>query len=621
MRLLGDMPRLARAFVLSTGMAFVPFMAFSQEQENLAPEPLDTITQTAADDYPDVEALLRSAGIPEEEVSGAMEIMYQNLFRVSRQYIRPVEMETLERSIYEGVGKRLDGRAERLEKANAGVQEVTTELEALRAERTALQDAGSDIPAELGDKIIEADLKLRTARLELKRAELYQQINGEALINAGLNYALKGLDPHSTFHMGQDPLASVRLDDTPAGGAGIGVMIEADGESDYVLEQGVLIKSVLDPADNTPAYKAGLKAGELITHIDDEPLSGLLMKDAQSIIGGTPGSRIKLTVLNPAGEQRNVTLNRAVVQLKNVTHRIVDGNIGYMHINAFMDDQVAEDITKAIKDIQDRLGGADNVAGYIISVRDNGGGLLTEVIELSNLFINGEDFDHGYGADVPEDVKRRNSVVTTRNREGMDERFLTTPGDIIEGKPLVVLINGGSASASEIFAGTIQQYRGKIVGITTFGKGTVQAISAGPGNIGELKQTISEYTYGPGNADTSMGFSPQWEGVKPNVYTPFEPQAGMSEAVLKNSIRSDGRRSAYSEPEMTCDKVEDWPLLQPGDLDDSFIDPRSNEYDYLAECGSMVIKGHIQTAPKKYLEIRPYSAADVPEPIHELTPE
>ncbi len=578
----------ARAFVLSAGVALAPLASLAQD--NLP----EAISETSS-----MEDMLLHVGTAEENIDSAILIVMENLFRLSRWHISPVEMEPLEEKALEGMRLRINDRAEKLTEAQDALAEAQGELTTLQEQLAALSsndNADQQERVTLDDQIIESRLNVEHFRKRLTAAEAYQEISTEILIEAGINHAFHALDPHSDFYAPIERAASEGPSDH---GIGIGALLTPDGASKYRLENGAIIRSVLDPADNTPAFKAKLQRGDLITHVDGEPLAGMLITDAVDLIKGFPSTFVNLTVVREGEENPlNVRVSRQPFASKNVTYRIVDGDVAYIHINGFMEDTVNEDVAAAIRKVQEALGGVDNVAGYIVSVRDNGGGLVTEAVDLNNVFIDGAEFDRGYGADTPESVLRANTAVTTRDRDGLLDRHYTEPGDLTGGKPLVVLINGGSASASEIFAGTMQEYRGEIVGITSFGKGSFQRFGTASNGFGKEKITLGYYYFGPGDENSPYGKNINNVGIVPDVYTPFVQTYSDSEAGLANTMATPEDAGETTETTFTCDTISgEFNIAQ---ADQSFIDPRTGEYDYQLACGVFTIKYNSPTAESAY---------------------
>ena len=546
-----------RAALLSFATALTPVpMAYAQG-EPVAPTPIITTTETAT--YQTMAQVLKSAGLSDDEINQTQVIIAQNMFRFSRRYIRPAEMEEIELKVIKGIVERVTTREAKLEEAETKLEEARAKLTGLQTEYTDLQSANPDDTnalIDLGDKIIEAEFSVEAAEDGLKYAQAYQDISPEALAYAGINNAYHSYDPHSSY-MGPGAVI-VSNDDGPQGPRGsVGMVLATDGRSKYLIEEGVVVKSTLSEQDVSPARKAGVKAGDIITHVDGESLAGLRLNDiVQDKMIGMPGVEVSLTIVREGtAEPLTIKVKRGEVKLTNVTYRIVDGNIGFVHIDGFMDPQMDANVDAAIKKIQEELGGVDKVAGYIISVRDNGGGLLDQAVALSNTFIDaGSEMDRSYGATVPEEVLRNNTIVSTRNRKGLDDRFLTEPGDLTGGKPIIVLVNGGSASASEIFAGTMQDYgRAKIVGITSFGKGSVQQFGPTPEGVGKSKVTISYYFYGRGDDQGPFGRSIQGLGITPDIMATFVKASEVSEAGLAHTMATPRDADQDAQTSQVCD--------------------------------------------------------------------
>lgn len=582
-----------RAALLSFATALTPVPTAYAQEGNVTPTPVITTSDTVT--YQTMAQVLKSAGLSEGDINQTQIIIAQNMFRFSRMYIRPAEMEEIETKVIAGIVERVTTRGSKLEEAETKLEEARAKLIGLETGYTELQETNSDDTdalIDLGDKIIEAEFAVEAAQDGLKYARAYQDISPEALAYAGINHAYHSFDPHSSY-MGPGGVI-VSNDDGPQGPrGGVGMSLETDGRSKYLIEEGIVVKSTLSEQDISPARKAGVKAGDLITHIDGEPVAGLRLRDlVTDKLQGMPGVNVALTIIREGeADPLSISVKRGEVKLTNVTHRIVDGNIGYIHIDGFMDPQMDDHVDAAIKKIQEELGGVDQVSGYIISVRDNGGGLLDQAVALSNTFIDaGADMDRTYGAAVSEELLRNNTVVSTRNRKGLDDRFLTEPGDLTGGKPVVVLVNGGSASASEIFAGTMQDYgRATIVGITSFGKGSVQQFGPTPQGQGRSKVTISYYFYGRGDDQGPFGRSIQGLGITPDVMATFVKASDVSEAGLAHTMATPRDADQTVSTSKICDQVKGFDG-EAANL--SLVDPRSGDYDYLMGCAIATIRGN-----------------------------
>ena len=272
-------------------------------------------------------------------------------------------------------------------------------------------------------------------------------MDDKALIEAAINGMLTSLDPHSSY-LSADDAADMRVQTRGAFG---GLGIEVTQEEGFV--------KVVTPMDGTPADKAGFLPGDFITHVDGEGLLGLTLDEAVDLMRGPVGSEVVLTVVREdAAEPFDITIVRDTIKLTAVRDRTVGDSV-VLRISTF-NDQTFPNLKDGIARQVEAAGGMDNVNGFVIDVRNNPGGLLGQAVRVADAFLN------------------RGEIVSTRGRNSGDsERFNARRGDLAEGKPIVVLINGGSASASEIVAGALQDHRRAIVvGTKSFGKGSVQTV-------------------------------------------------------------------------------------------------------------------------------------------------
>jgi carboxyl-terminal processing protease len=247
---------------------------------------------------------------------------------------------------------------------------------------------------------------------------------------------------------------------------------------------------VITPMDDTPAMEAGVEAGDFITHVDGEALLGLTLEQAVDLMRGPVGSEIIITVVREgADEPFDISIIRDRIRLTAVRSRL-EGNTAILRISTF-NDQTYPNLRDGLDDMIEEVGGLENLNGVVIDLRNNAGGLLSEAIRVSDAFLE------------------QGEIVSTRGREPQDgDRFNATPGDMIEGLPMVVLVNGGSASASEIVAGALQDHRrAVIVGTNTFGKGSVQSVMPLPGN-GAMRLTTSLYYTPSGRSIQALGVAP-----------------------------------------------------------------------------------------------------------------
>jgi carboxyl-terminal processing protease len=361
-------------------------------------------------------------------------------------------------------------------------------------------------------------LKLFGKVFDIARQNYVDKPDSTKLIQSAINGMMSSLDPHSSY-MDAQAYQDMQVETTGEfGGLGMEVTTE-----DNVVK-------VVSPIDDTPASKAGILAGDIITQIDGKPIKDLPLDSVVDKLRGAPGSKVTLAI-----ERANVakllimTLTREVIKMQPVSFRDEGGNVGYIRITEFSE-LTTDDLTNAVKKLQAKIP-ADQMKGYILDLRNNPGGLLDQAIGAVNTFVS------------------RGEIVSTRGREpDEDERFFAKPSDLTNGKPLIVLINGGSASASEIVAGALQdQKRATILGTRSFGKGSVQTIiQLGAGN-GALRLTTARYY-------TPSGRSIQAEGVMPDIQVvqqvPKNLQASqveVSEASLPGHFHAQGKEENGSQ--------------------------------------------------------------------------
>jgi len=315
---------------------------------------------------------------------------------------------------------------------------------------------------------------------ERVRSQYVTEPDEEALIESAIGGMLTSLDPHSSY-LNAKAFSDMRVQ-TRGEFGGLGIEVTMENE---------LVK-VVTPIDETPAAKAGVLAGDLISKIDGENVRGLSLQDAVEKMRGPVNTPIVLTVLREGADKPlEITIIRAIIKVRAVRHRIEDKNIGYLRITSF-NEQTYDNLELAISKIKEQVKDEDLI-GYVLDLRLNPGGLLDQAIAVSDVFLD------------------RGLIVKTRGRNPRSEsRNDARPGDLTGGKPVVVLINGGSASASEIVAGALQDHkRATVVGTRSFGKGSVQTIIPLGAN-GALRLTTALY-YTP--SDTSI----QGKGIEPDI--------------------------------------------------------------------------------------------------------
>ncbi|EEW26886.1 carboxyl-terminal protease [Rhodobacter ferrooxidans] len=351
------------------------------------------------------------------------------------------------------------------------------------------------------------------------RAQYVEEVQTDKLIEAAINGMLTSLDPHSSYMAPKD------FDDMQVQTRGEfgGLGIEVTQEEGFI--------KVVSPIDDTPAAAAGIQSGDFITHVNGESVLGLTLDAAVDKMRGEVGSEIIITVVRKdVADPFDVSIIRDVIKLTAAKSRVV-GNTVVVRLTTFNDQTypgLVEGIEKSVKE----LGGIDKVDGFVLDLRNNPGGLLTQAIKVSDAFLE------------------TGEIVSTRGRNPADgERFNATPGDLTGGKPMVVLINGGSASASEIVTGALQDHRRAIVvGTKSFGKGSVQTVIPLRGE-GAMRLTTARYYTPSGRSIQALGVSPDIivnQPVPPPVAEGTEADTptsaanrGRSEADLRGIISND----------------------------------------------------------------------------------
>ena len=390
-------------------------------------------------------------------------------------------------------------------------------------------------------------LKLFADVFERTRAQYVEPVKDEELIEAALNGMLSHLDPHSSY-MNRDEMRDMQVQTRGEfGGLGIEVTMENSAVK------------VVSPIDDTPASKAGLQPGDLIVALDGTPTTGFTLQEAVNKMRGPAGSPIKLLVVRGQGEPFEVNIIRAVIHVESVKWR-VEGTVGYVRITSFSD-RTQDGLDRAITDIKKQLG--DKLDGWVLDLRNNPGGLLEQAVSVSDTFLT------------------QGEIVSTRARNPEEnQRYNATAGDSTDGKPVVVLINSGSASASEIVSGALQdQHRALILGTKSFGKGSVQTIMQLPG-YGAMRLTTQRYY-------TPSGRSIQGEGITPDIVVePAKVEALdnkgiiIREADLRGALRNDHPQSDSSKPAATPE-TKATPDKGAAPADEKKDDSAKNDYQLM----------------------------------------
>lgn len=324
-------------------------------------------------------------------------------------------------------------------------------------------------------------MELFGAAYQVIKQDYVEETTDRKLVENAINGMLSSLDPHSGF-MNQSDYADME-EQTKGEFGGLGMEVSSDNG----------LVRVTSPIDDTPAYKAGIQAGDYITHIDGESVIGQTLNDAVKKLRGKPGTKVTVTISRKDKEPFDIKMTRAVIKVQPIKYEVKD-DIGYIRVTAF-NENTTQMLHEAVKNLTREIGD-DKIIGFIIDVRNNPGGLLNEAIGVADTFIS------------------KGEIVSTRSRDPKENlQFFAETPDMTNGKPLVIMINEGSASASEIVAGALQDHhRALVVGLKSFGKGSVQTIKEIPG-FGGIKITTARYY-------TPSGRSIQAKGIEPDVVIP-----------------------------------------------------------------------------------------------------
>lgn len=366
---------------------------------------------------------------------------------------------------------------------------------------------------------------------DIVRSNYVDKPDDEKLIASALNGMLSGLDPHSSY-MDAKGFRDMQTETSGEFG-GLGMQVTMDGEA----------VKVVSPIDETPAAKAGIMAGDVITQVEGETVKGLPLDKVVEKLRGPVGSTVRLQITRQnQAEPLEFALTRQVIKVPTVRHQVEGDDVGYVRITQF-NNLATDELKQAVADITKKVP-IERLKGFILDLRNNPGGLLDQAVSVSDAFMT------------------RGEIVSIRSRDPEEfQRFNATPGDLIDGKPLIVLVNGGSASASEIVAGALQdQKRATVLGSQSFGKGSVQTIiPLGAGN-GALRLTTARYYTPSGRSIQAKGITPDIE-VLQQLPKALEGSAqNMSEAGLRGHLKAaEGEEQkgsqAYVPPDAKDDKA------------------------------------------------------------------
>jgi len=340
------------------------------------------------------------------------------------------------------------------------------------------------------------------------KSDYVEEVTDDKLLEYAIRGMLDGLDPHSAY-LNAEEFTELRVGTTGEFG---GLGIEVGMEDGFVR--------VVAPIDDTPAAEAGMQTGDLIIRLDDTPVKGLTLNEAVKMMRGKPGSILKLTVVRE-GEDKplSIDIERAIIKTTSVRNRMLEDDYAYVRISNFQTKTTA-DMLKAIREMKEESGG--RLSGLVLDLRNNPGGVLSGAVGVSDAFLNDG-----------------NIVYTDGREEDSRLRYDATNGDILDGAPLVVLVNGGSASASEIVAGAMQDHgRAIVLGTKTFGKGSVQTIQDLPAG-GAVKLTTSRYYTPDGRSIQALGIEPDIETYPGLLNRPEEDEDAigpLSESSLRGAL-------------------------------------------------------------------------------------
>jgi carboxyl-terminal processing protease len=358
---------------------------------------------------------------------------------------------------------------------------------------------------------------------ERVRADYVKEVSEEKLIESALNGMLTSLDPHSSY-LNAKSFRDMQVQ-TRGEFGGLGIEV--------TMENGLV--KVVSPIDDTPAFRAGLKPGDLITRLDNEMVQGMSLAEAVEKMRGRVNSDLVLTILRAGSKPFDVTITRAVIKIQSVRSR-VEKDIGYVRITSFSE-QTASGVARALKRLREKIG--DKFKGVVLDLRNNPGGLLDQSVKVADAFLN------------------RGEIVSTRSRRPDDtQRFNAKMGDLANGLPMVVLINGGSASASEIVAGALQDHRRAIVmGTRSFGKGSVQTIIPIAGQ-GAVRLTTAHYYTPSGRSIQAKGIDPDIVVEEARLETVSTPQR-RSERDLRGALANPNDKKQDKKPKKPGAKPTD----------------------------------------------------------------
>jgi carboxyl-terminal processing protease len=433
---------------------------------------------------------------------------------------------------------------------------------------TAWSQDKADPKAPGGDKSeLYQQLNLFGDVLERVRRDYVEPVDEKTLIENAINGMLAALDPHSSY-MNPKTYKDMQIQ-TKGEFGGLGIEV--------TMENGVI--KVVSPIDDTPASKAGLQSGDLIFALDGEPVQGMTLQDAVEKMRGKVGTPIKISVRRAGKDPFDVSLTRETIKVKSVRYRLEGGDIGYIRVTSFTE-QSTSGVLDAVEKLKKEAG--NKLKGYILDLRNNPGGLLDQAIAMSDAFLD------------------KGEIVSVKARKSEDvQRWNAKPGDVAGGLPIVVLVNGGSASASEIVAGALQDHkRAIILGTRSFGKGSVQTIMQVTGG-GAIRLTTALYF-------TPSGRSIQKEGIKPDIEVEpakienLQARAGFREENLRRSILNPNDKSTDKPP---TDKTGDKPAdakpeaAKPGDAKPEAAKP-GDKKDDKAAAGQATPSGDPDEPPK-----------------------